>query len=307
MPRAVRFRRYGGPEVLEVVDVERPSPAESEVLVEVVAAALNPGEIGIREGVFDKLWPARFPEGQGNDFAGVVAGLGPGVSGFTVGDEVLGFAPRAAQAELVIAGADALVAKPAGLDWEQAACVAGVGATAWATVEAVEPRPGETVVVSAAAGGVGIIAAQLARLRGARVIGTAGEGNFALLRTLGIEPVRYGPGLGERITALAPDGVDAYLDNFGDHDVEVALALGVRPHRINTIADGDAVRDHGVRNRAQEDAASPSLWGRLADLAALGQLTIPIAASYELARVQQAYRDVASRHGSGKRVLRIRP
>ncbi|HZZ46957.1 MAG TPA: NADP-dependent oxidoreductase [Pseudonocardia sp.] len=313
MPKAVRFRRYGGPEVLEVVEVERPTPAAGQVLVEVVAAALNPGEIGIREGEFADIWPARFPEGQGNDLAGVVVGVGVGVgvgrsvADFAEGDEVIGFAPRAAHAQFVLVGSDALVAKPTGLEWEQAACIAGVGATAWAAVEAVDPRPGETIVVSAAAGGVGVIAAQLARLRGARVIGTAGSANFDFLRAFGIQPVSYGPGLSGRIAAAAPEGVDAYLDNFGDHDVEVALALGVEPARINTIADGDAVRRHGVRNHAQENAASPRLWGRIADLAASGKLVIPIAGSYDLAQVRQAYRDVASRHGSGKRVLRIRP
>jgi NADPH:quinone reductase-like Zn-dependent oxidoreductase len=307
MPTAVRFHRYGGPEVLKVVSVERPVPAAGQVLVEVVAAALNPGEIGIREGVFAGTWPARFPEGQGNDFAGVVAEVGPGAADFAVGQEVIGFAPRAAHAEFALVPADSLTAKPPELDWEPAACIAGVGATAWATVEAVSPQRDDLVVVSAAAGGVGVIAAQLARLRGARVIGTAGHDNAGLLRALGVEPVQYGPGLLDRIAALAPEGVDAYLDNFGAPNVDIALALGVKPARINTIADGEAVRAHGVHHRAQEDATSPALWRRLAELAARGEFTIPIAATYPLDRVQQAYRDVATRHVGGKRVLRIRP
>jgi NADPH:quinone reductase-like Zn-dependent oxidoreductase len=216
VPRAVVFRRYGGPEVLEIVEVVRPKAAVGQFVVRVVAAALNPGEARIREGEFAAQWPAQFPEGQGNDFAGAVAEVGEGTQGFAVGDEVIGFAPRAAHADFVVVGRDSLTAKPAGVSWGQAACIAGVGSTAWAAVEAVDPQPGETVVVSAAAGGVGVLAAQLARHRGARVIGTCGAANFDVLRSLGVEPVLYGRGLDERVAAVAPSGVDAYIDNFGD-------------------------------------------------------------------------------------------
>ncbi|MFG1784066.1 NADP-dependent oxidoreductase [Rhodococcus oryzae] len=305
MPKAVKFWNYGGPEVLQLAEVERPHAAPGTIVVEVVTAALNPGEIGIREGRFHAMWPATFPEGQGNDFAGYVAEVGPGVEGFAVGDSVLGFAPRAAQANFVVVGTDALAPKPASLSWEAAATIAGVGATAWAAVEAVRPGPGETVVVSAAAGGVGVIAAQLAGLRGAYVIGTAGEKNFALLRSLGVTPVQYGAGLADRIRAVAPSGVDAYVDTFGDGNVDVAVGLGVEPDRINTLADGAGIRKYGVHSDAQEEAASPALWATLAAMAAEGLFTIPIAQVYPLEEIRQAYRDVATRHGGGKRVLSI--
>lgn len=305
MPRAVKFWRYGGPDVLQLVEVERPHAEPGTVVVEVVTAALNPGEIGIREGHFDALWPATFPEGQGNDFAGHVVEVGADVAGFSIGDQVLGFAPRAAQADFVVVGTDALAPKPPALSWEAAATIAGAGATAWAAVEAVRPGPGETVVVSAAAGGVGVIVAQLARLRGAHVIGTASETNFALLRSLGVTPVRYGPGLAERISAAAPSGVDAYIDTFGAGNVDVAIGLGVKPDRINTLADGAAVLEYGVHSDAQEEAASPAVWATLADMAAEGQFTIPVAQVYPLEEVAQAYRDVATRHTSGKRVLSL--
>jgi NADPH:quinone reductase-like Zn-dependent oxidoreductase len=307
VPKAVRFRRYGGPDVLEVVEVSRPDVGPGQVLVEVVAAAVNPGEIGIREGEFAQRWPASFPEGQGNDFAGIVADRGAQVTGVSIGEPVIGFAPRAAQANFVLVAPADIVAKPSGASWAQAACVAGAGATAWASVEAVSPRPGETVVVSAAAGGVGVIAAQLARLRGARVIGTASQANAGFLRDLGVEPVDYGPGLADRITAMAPGGVDVYLDNFGAGNVEIAIALGVPATRINTIADGLAVQRHGVLSHAQEQASSPEVWGRIADKVARGELTIPITAVYPLEQVRQAYRDVATRHASGKRVLQLWP
>ncbi|WP_222192452.1 NADP-dependent oxidoreductase [Modestobacter italicus] len=306
MARAVRFSRYGGPEVLEVVDVPRPAAGAGQVVVAVVAAALNPGEIGIREGVFAELWPATFPEGQGNDFAGTVAEVGAGVTGSAVGDEVLGFSPRRAQAEFVVVDADRLAAKPAGLGWEAAASIAGAGATAWAAVEAVRPRAGETVVVSAAAGGVGVFAAQLAGLRGARVIGTAGDGNADFLRSIGVEPVRYGDGLAERLRALAPEGVDAFVDTFGSGNVDVAIALGVRPARVNTTADGRAVQRYGVRSQAQEQADEPAIWRRLAELVAAGDVVVPIASSHPMDEVVQAYRELAGRHVTGKRVLRIR-
>ena len=231
MPRSVIFRRYGGPEVLEIVDAPRPKAPKGQFVVHVVAAALNPGEARIREGEFAAQWPAQFPEGQGNDFAGEVAEVGDGTSGLAVGDEVIGFAPRAAHADFVVVARDSLARKPAELSWSQAACIAGAASTAWAAVEAVDPQPGETVVVSAAAGGVGVVAAQLTRLRGARVIGTSGASNFDLLRSLRVEPILYGRGLGERLAAAAPSGVDAYIDNFGDGNVEIALVVGVPPGR----------------------------------------------------------------------------
>ncbi|GAA5165401.1 MULTISPECIES: NADP-dependent oxidoreductase [Amycolatopsis] len=289
MPEAVRFSRYGGPEVLELAEVPRPRAGRGQIVVAVVAAALNPGETGIREGVFAGIWPAHFPEGQGNDFAGRVAETGEGVEGFAVGDEVLGFAPRAAQAEFVVVGPDVLAPRPAALGWAEAASIAGAGATAWAGVRAVDPRPGETVVVSAAAGGVGVIAAQLAKLRGATVIGTASEGNFAFLHGLGISPVTYGPGLAERLRAAAPQGVDAYLDTFGGGNVDVAIELDVRPGRINTIAD------------------EPAIWAALAESAATGEFTIPIDRVYPVAQVRDAYRDPATRHVRGKRVPAFEP
>lgn len=307
--RAVKFARYGGPDVLGVADVDRPGAGPGQVVVAVVAAATNPGEVGIREGHFAAVWPAHFPEGQGNDFAGYVAEIGSGVDGFAVGDEVIGFAPRAAQAEYVALGVDAVASKPAGLSWEAAATIAGAGATAWASVAAVNPQPGETVVVSAAAGGVGIYAAQLVRLRGADVIGTCGETNTDLLCSLGIRPALYGPALERRLRDLAPDGIDGYIDTFGSGNVSLAVTLGVQPDRINTLIDQDAVQRFGVHSDAQEQANTPAIWSELAALVARGDITVPIAAVYDFTteQVRQAYRDVGTRHVSGKRVLQIMP
>jgi NADPH:quinone reductase-like Zn-dependent oxidoreductase len=307
--RAVRFTRYGGPDVLDVVEVARPAAGAGQVVVAVVTAATNPGEIGIREGHFAGIWPAHFPEGQGNDFAGYIAEIGADVSEFTVGDQVIGFAPRKAQAEYVGLGVDRVAAKPAGLEWEPAATIAGAGATAWASVSAVNPQPGETIVVSAAAGGVGIYAAQLARLCGAEVIGTCGESNVDLLTSLGIRPVQYGAGLSDRLRDLTPNGIDGFIDTFGSGNASLAVDLGVEPNRINTLIDHEAVQRFGVHSDAQEQADTPAIWAELANLVARGDITVPIAAVYDFTteHVRQAYRDVGTRHVSGKRVLRIMP
>ena len=307
--KAVKFTGYGGPDVLDVVEIPTPTAGPGQIVVAVVTAATNPGEIGIREGRFAAVWPAQFPEGQGNDFAGYVAEIGSGVDDFAVGDEVIGFAPRAAQAEYVALHTDRVAAKPSGLSWEVAATIAGAGATAWASVNAINPQPGETIVVSAAAGGVGIYAAQLARLRGADVIGICGETNAQLLTSLDIRPAQYGPGLSRLLRDLAPNGIDGFIDTFGSGYVSLAVSLGVEPDRINTLIDQDAVQRFGVHSEAQEQADTPAIWAELAGLAAGGAIAVPVAAVYDFTtdQVRQAYRDVGTRHVSGKRVLRVMP
>ncbi|WP_063798146.1 NADP-dependent oxidoreductase [Streptomyces sp. 150FB] len=305
MPKAVRFSRYGGPDVLEVVDVDRPEPGPGEVVVAVETAAVNPGEIGIREGAFADTWPAHFPEGQGNDYAGVVHTVGSGVTDFQPGDEVMGFQPRAAQAEFVLARPGRLARKPRLLPWEQAAVIPGVGSTAHAEVEALGLSGADTVVVSAGAGGVGSVAVQLARLRGATVLATGSRNSFPFLESLGAIPVEYGPGLVGRILRAAPQPVTAYLDHFGRGNVLAALELGIAPLRINTIADGAAVARHGVRSVGQAEADTPEIWESLADLAVRNAIAFPIQAVYPLDEVRAAYTELGERHTRGKIVLTL--
>src|ERR1039457_6529672 len=170
MPKAVRFDDYGGIDVLRVEDVPRPVPGDGQVLVQVKAAGINPGEDKIRQGLLRERWPATFPSGQGSDLAGIVAQTGPGVAGFSAGDEVLGWTDnRSTQAEFVLAEAGKLTAKPAGVLWEVAGALFVAGTTAYAAVRAVALSPGDTVVVAGASGGVGTIAVQLARRAGATV------------------------------------------------------------------------------------------------------------------------------------------
>ena len=165
--KAVRFDEYGPVTVLDVRDVPVPAPGPGQVLIRVKAAGINPGEAKIREGALHDLWPATFPSGQGSDFAGVVDSLGPDVTTFAPGDEVIGWVDtRSSQAEYVVAEAANLARKPAHLPWEVAGAIPVVGFTAWAMVRAVDVKAGDTVVVSGAAGGVGGIAVQLARRKG---------------------------------------------------------------------------------------------------------------------------------------------
>ena len=301
--RAVQYDEFGGVDVLRVAEVPVPEPGPDEVLVEVAAAGINPGEAYVREGRYAQRWPSTFPSGQGSDLAGTVRALGAGVDSVAVGDEVFGWTDlRASQAEYVVVPVRQVLAKPSELAWEQAGALHVVGATAWAAVRAVDPRPGETVVVSAAAGGVGVLTVQLARRTGATVVGVASEANHDWLRAHGVVPVAHGDGLVDRIRAAAPT-VDAFIDLFGDGYVDVALALGVPPDRIDTIIDFAAVEEHGVKADGNAVGARPEVLAELAALLAEGELELPVAATYPLERVQDAYRELERRHTRGKIVL----
>ncbi len=302
--RAVRYDRYGGIDELEVREVDPPVPGPDEVLVAVRAAGANPGESKIREGVYAERWPSTFPSGQGSDLAGVVDALGPGVTGWAPGDEVVGWVDdRSSQAELVVVPIGQLVRKPEGIAWEQAGALHVTGATAWAAVEAVGAGDGDVVAVSGAAGGVGSLAVQLAAARGARVIGLASPPNHEWLTAHGVLPVAYGDGVEERIRAAAPEGVDAFIDTHGDGYVDLALALGVATERIDTIIDFAAAERTGVRTDGNAVGARPEVIAELAARVADGRLDLPVSATYPLDRVRDAYRELERGHTRGKIVL----
>jgi NADPH:quinone reductase-like Zn-dependent oxidoreductase len=301
--KAVRFDHYGGSDVLYVADVPTPVPGQGQVLVQVRAAGINPGEAKIRDGALHSRFPATFPSGEGSDLAGVVAQAGPGVAGWSAGDEVIGWTDnRASHAEYVLVEAEHLVPKPEPVPWEVAGALFVAGVTAYAAVRAVDPKPGEVVVVSAAAGGVGSIAVQLARFAGATVIGLAGEANHDWLRAHDVVPVTYGEGAADRIRQVA-GRVDAFIDTFGGGYVDLALQLGVPPARIDTIANFAAAATLGVKAEGSAAGSSPQILADLADLAADGRLEVPIAASYPLDRVREAYDELAAGHTHGKIVL----
>jgi NADPH:quinone reductase-like Zn-dependent oxidoreductase len=308
MPEAVRFDEYGGADVLHVVDVPRPTPGPGEVVVAVRATSINPGEAKIREGLLHARWPATFPSGEGSDLAGVVDELGPGVDALQVGDEVIGFTHRrASHAALVVVAAEDLTPKPAAVSWEAAGALFVAGTTAWAAVRAVEPRPGEVVVVSAAAGGVGSLAVQLLRRAGATVIGLAGPANHDWLAHIGVVPVAHGDGVEERIRAAAAEHGDgevaAFIDLFGPPYVDIAIALGVVPARIDTVVDWDRAAAVGAKTDGNAAGASAAVLAEVADLVARGELSVPIAATFPLSEVAAAYELLGNVHTRGKIVL----
>ncbi|GHF81887.1 NADPH:quinone reductase-like Zn-dependent oxidoreductase [Amycolatopsis bartoniae] len=300
--RAVRFDRYGDRDVLYVAEVPVPEPAPGEVLVAVRAAGINPGEAAIRKGLMRESFPGTLPSGQGSDLAGVVAALGEGVTGFQVGDEVLGYSwQRSSQATHVVVPATQLVPKPPALSWEQAGSLYVVGATAYAAVRAIDPKPGETVAVSAAAGGVGTLVVQLLVLRGARVLGIASPANDAWLTEHDVTPVHYGDGLAERLKEAGP--VDAFIDLFGPEYVELAVALGVPADRIDTIISFEKAAEVGAKAEGSMAASTPEVLTEMADLVASGKVELPIAATYPLDRVADAFAELEQRHTRGKIVL----
>ncbi len=303
--KAVRFEKYGDVDVLNVVEVPAPVPEEGQVLVRVKAAGINPGEASIRKGLLHERWPATFPCGQGSDLAGVVEQVGPGVTRWQPGEEVIGFTDaRASHAERVVTDADNLTSRPPAVPWDAAGALFVAGATAWAAVRAVGASEGDVIVISGAAGGVGTLAVQLARDAGATVIALASESHHAWLREHGAIAVTYGDGVEQRILDAAGPGPDAMIDTFGSGYVDLAIELGVEPGRIDTIIDYEAAARHGAKTDGSAVGASAAVLAELAEAIAEGRLEVPIARSYPLEQVRQAYRELEQRHTLGKIVLR---
>ena len=306
MSRAVICETFGGPEVLELQEVPEPHAGLGEIRVRVTAAGLNPMDWGI---VSRPEAAARFgitmPSGFGSDFAGVVDEAGDGATGFAVGDRVYGGALGRAVADFVVVRppADSLWHTPDDISDEVASTLPVAGLTAVAALDAIGLRPGDTVLIGGAAGGVGVFAVQLARLAGATVIGTASQGTFEFLRQLSAEPVAYGPGLADRVLALASGGVTAATDLFGTETAEAALALGVPAERISTVAAGPnppgGVRATGAFN------AKPAALERITSAILVGKLTVPIAATFPVEKIRDAVALQAGRHVHGKIVVTL--
>jgi len=304
MARAVRFDHYGDRDVLYVADVEVPAPPAGEVVVEVRATGINPGEATIRTGALASIFPATFPSGEGSDLAGVVSTTGDGVTEFAVGDEVLGWSwRRSSHADYVAVPVTQLIAKPPRLSWEVAGSLYVVACTAYAAVRAVGADRGDTVAVSAAAGGVGTVVVQLLRTKGATVLGIASERNHDWLTRHGVVPVAYGEGLADRLTAAAPNGIDAFIDLFGPQYVQLAVDLGIATDRIETIIAREKALELGTKVEGSGDASTTAILSEMADLVASGQIEVPIAATYPLDQVQNAFAELEQRHTHGKIVL----
>jgi NADPH:quinone reductase-like Zn-dependent oxidoreductase len=304
--RAVQLESFGGPEVLAVRAVPAPQAGPGQIRVRVSAAGLNPMDWFMTS---DAATATRFgltlPSGFGTDYAGVVDQIGDGVTEFAAGDRVFGGALSRAVADHVVidvagtiaAGGDAH-RTPDGVDDRTAATLAIAGCTAAAAMAVVHPGPGDTLLIGGAGGGVGVFAVQLARLAGARVIGTGSATSADALRALGAEPVTYGNGLAGRVRALAPDGVTAAIDLYGTDTAQTARELGVPGKRITTIAaQVDGITPANGAN------AAPGAIEEIARLVATGQLRVPIAATFPVAQIRAAVELQAGRHVHGKVVI----
>jgi NADPH:quinone reductase-like Zn-dependent oxidoreductase len=299
--KAVVYHRFGGPEVLEIAELPEPKVNLDGVLVRVRAAALNPADLGVQAGALAGSRESYFPVVPGWDVAGVVERAGPAAPEFTPGDEVIGYVRgevehhNGAYAELVAADVRTLVQKPRSLPWDEAAGLPLAGLTALQAIDALAPKPGETLLVHAAAGAVGSLAAQIALGRGARVLGTASEPNHGYLRSLGVEPVRYGEGLAGRVRELAPAGVDAVLDTAGRGTLAATPDIGTR---VVSIAEFDHPGATAVFARlVPEDLRT------VAELAEAGRLEVRVARTFPLEQAAAAQRLLAEGHAPGRIVL----
>ncbi|WP_067897012.1 NADP-dependent oxidoreductase [Nocardia vaccinii] len=304
--RAVIYETFGGPEVLELREVPEPHAGPGEIRVRVTAAGLNPMDwlIAARPEAAAQFG-ITVPSGFGYDFAGVVDEVDSGATGFAVGDRVYGGALGRAAADFVVVDprAGGLWHTPLGISDEVASTLPVAGMTAAAALAAIDLRSGDTVLIGGAAGGVGVFAVQLAKLARARVLGTASEGTFDFLRGFGAEPVTYGPGLADRVRALAPEGISAATDLFGTETAETALALGVPPERISTVAAGPNPPG-GVRATGGIDAG-PDDMTRIGDAIRAGTITVPIAATFPIEKIRDAVTQQADRHVHGKIVITL--
>lgn len=299
--RAAGLTSFGPPEVLRLIEVDEPHAGAGQVRVSVRAAGVMPFDCRVRTGGFPPGVELPFPVVPGNEFAGVVDQAGEDVAGLTVGQAVLGFCTLGAYADHVVVPADQVVPKPAAMAWEVAGAFSGTAQGAHVGVEEMRVGPGETVLVDAAAGGLGTMAVQLAVLRGAKlVIGTAGPANHAYVRSLGGVPVEYGPGLVERIRAVAPSGVDAAL-GFGIDGMRAAVEVTGDIDRVVTMVHGPEHAALGLRDWTGVRSAA-----RLAEMVAhwvAGELRPHVRAVYPLGDAAAAHRDLGSGHGRGKVVL----
>jgi NADPH:quinone reductase-like Zn-dependent oxidoreductase len=299
--KALQVAQFGPPEVLRVADVDEPHAGPGQIRVAVRAAGVNPFDWKVRSGAMGQS--KTFPYVPGSEVAGVVDEVGPGVSGVAVGDEVFGFAVGGGSAEYAVA--QHFAAKPAGMSWAEAAALPVAAETAVRALTLLGVSDGETLLINGAAGGVGTATAQLARARGAAVIGTASPANHDFLRSLGATPTEYGAGLVERVRALAPAGVDRALDTAGRGALPELIELTGSPERVLTIVDPQAPQQYGVPFSGGGGQRFYEALGEAAQLYAAGRFTMPVARTFPLADAPEAHRISEAGHVRGKLVLLV--
>ncbi|QUQ66039.1 NADP-dependent oxidoreductase [Kutzneria sp. CA-103260] len=299
--RAVEYSQHGDSSVLTVGERPVPEPGPGQVRLAVRAAGVNPFDWKVRKGLFGPSMPGKFPAVPGSDVAGVVEAVGPEVTAFAVGDEVLG-AASGSYAERALASVGNLVPKPATLSWAAAAALNTGVTTAYRALALLNLAAGETLLIDGAAGTVGTVAAQIAIARGLTVIGTASARNHEYLRSLGVIPVLYGAGLIDEVDAIGQ--VDAALDASGRGGLPALIELTGGTERVITIADGNA-GSLGVRFTS--GSAEEQVPGALAEgvaLAAAGKLKLPVA-TYPLVEAAEAQDESEEGHVRGKLVLLV--
>jgi NADPH:quinone reductase-like Zn-dependent oxidoreductase len=305
MPSSIQFSEYGNTDVLRVTDVPAPSPDPGQVRVAVRAVGINPLDWLTMQGLMREQFPLTLPAGLGTDVSGVVDQVGVGVTEFHVGDAVMGASLTPSLAEFALADPANLVKKPDAVKWEVAGSLAGAGGTAYVVLNKLGVRAGDTLLIHAAAGGVGTFAVQQAVARGARVIGTASERNFDYLRSIGAEPVAYGDGLLDRVRAISARGVDAVLDASGRGEIPLSIALAGSPERVLTLVAFDAAAA-GIQ--VHVGGAGSELGPALHEIASLieqGRLTVPIWRTYPLAQTAAALDASQYGHLHGKIVVML--
>jgi len=304
--KAITFDRYGNPDVLRLTEQPEPKVGPGEVLVRVRSASVNPVDWKIVAGYLDGLMNVQFPAIPGWDVAGVVERVGLDTPEFAAGDEVIAYARKdwvagGTYAELVTVAIRGLARKPKALDWDQAAGLPLAGLTAYQLLNRLSVKQGDTLLIHAAAGGVGILAVQIAKALGARVIGTASQSNHDALRSFGAEPVAYGEGLAGRVRALAPEGVDVVADFIGGV-LQTTLAVLKAGGRHGSVVDGEVAGSGGIYAWVRPNSADLQA---LADLADSGTLTVPIAQRFPLTAAAEAFRASQSGHVRGKIAITV--
>lgn len=305
--KAIALEQYGGPDELSFVEFPEPKVAPGEVLIKVRAVGVNPVDWKLAAGGLDPVMESHFPLVPGWDVAGTVEQLGFDVSEYAVGDEVMGYVRKdevqhGTYAEQVSAHVRMIARKPSLLSWEEAAGLPLAGLTAYQSLRRAGVGVGDTVLIHAAAGGVGSLCTQIAVALGARVIGTAGEHNHEFLRGLGAEPVTYGDGLADRVRAAASEGVDAAFDFHGDGEAQLSLGLLKSPDRLVSITDPGAKELGGHYLWVRPD---PDDLATLADLADAGKLSVNVERTLPLAQAAEAWRLNQTGRTRGKLVLTV--
>jgi acetyl esterase len=305
LSRVVRYRRYGGPEVLEVDEVPTPEPGAGQVRVSIRAAGVNAIDWKRRRGLFARDQAPSEPEGVGVEMSGTIDAIGTGVSGWSPGQDVIGRAAGGTVATEAIARPENLVIKPSWLPFDRAAVLPVAVETSYRTLGILDVQPGQTLLIHAAAGGVGLTASQLAIARGVEVIGTASPRHHEFLRKVGVKPVAYGEGLVERIRAIAPDGVDAVLDASGRGALPDSIELAGGADKVLTIADPRAA-EYGVRfSGGAQGVPLPEVFAEVLPLIERGKVDLPIEASFPMERTADAQRLSEDGHVLGKIVITI--